>query len=219
MSCPNFGESWGDLFTSMANDVIFIKTPSKVCRQGTSNTSIPLLSCCLIDQVLLRYKRTDKTRKMYMCSHGFMDMLLCAIECHLVFSMAAETIVIELIHDQWLLKVIVRMLEILLSYSTAKNSTRIQKMKLVKYIGTHLISGRKPNLVITNKTKRIYYIADLANPLAHRMKIKENEKISKYFDLARELRKLWNMRVMMLPIVIGTLGMVPKGIERGLKGL
>ena len=31
-------------------------------------------------------------------------------------------------------------------------------------------------------------------------------KIDKYLDLARELRKLWNMSVTMVPIVIGALG-------------
>ena len=32
--------------------------------------------------------------------------------------------------------------------------------------------------------------------------------------LCQELRKLWNMRVTMIPIVIGTLGTVAKGLER-----
>ena len=44
----------------------------------------------------------------------------------------------------------------------------------------------------------------------HRVKIKESKKRDKYSDLARELRKQWNMRVMVIPIVIGMLGMVSK---------
>ena len=39
------------------------------------------------------------------------------------------------------------------------------------------------------------------------MKIKESKKIDKYFDFAGELKKLWN-KVMIIPIVVGTLGMV-----------
>ena len=35
-----------------------------------------------------------------------------------------------------------------------------------------------------------------------------------YLDLARELRNLLNMRVMVIPLVIGARGMVPKGLER-----
>ena len=38
-------------------------------------------------------------------------------------------------------------------------------------------------------------------------------------DLARELRKLWNMKVTVVPLVIGALRTVPKGLERGLEEL
>ena len=36
------------------------------------------------------------------------------------------------------------------------------------------------------------------------MNIKESEKTDKYLDLARELKKLWNMKVMVLPIAVET---------------
>ena len=48
-------------------------------------------------------------------------------------------------------------------------------------------------------------------PVDHRVKIKENEKKDKYLDLARGLKKLWNMQVTVLPIIINALGTVPKG--------
>ena len=54
--------------------------------------------------------------------------------------------------------------------------------------------------------------AVLAN---HGMKIKENEKRDKFLDLARELKKLWNMRVTVIPIVIDALGTIPKGFVKG----
>ena len=36
-----------------------------------------------------------------------------------------------------------------------------------------------------------------------RIKLKECEKKDKYLDLARELKKLWNIKVTIIPIVIG----------------
>ena len=36
----------------------------------------------------------------------------------------------------------------------------------------------------------------------HRIKLKECEKTDKYLDVARELKKLWNMIVAIIPIVI-----------------
>ena len=55
---------------------------------------------------------------------------------------------------------------------------------------------------------------DFAIAADHRRKIKENKKINKYLDLARELRKLWNMSMMVISFVFGVLGMVPKDLER-----
>ena len=60
---------------------------------------------------------------------------------------------------------------------------------------------------------------NFAVPVDHRMKNKESEKKEKYLDFARELRKLWNMRRVMIPVVIGMLETVHKGLEIGLEVL
>ena len=44
----------------------------------------------------------------------------------------------------------------------------------------------------------------------------KKEKKDKYLDLARELKKLWNMQVTIIPIVIGAFGTVTKGLLKGL---
>ena len=51
------------------------------------------------------------------------------------------------------------------------------------------------------------------------VKLKESKKRDKYLDLAKELRKLWNMKVMMISIVIGADGTVNKGLVRRLEDL
>ena len=45
-----------------------------------------------------------------------------------------------------------------------------------------------------------------------RVKLKESEKENKYLDLTRERKKLWNIKVMFIPIIIGALGTVTKGL-------
>ena len=62
-------------------------------------------------------------------------------------------------------------------------------------------------------------IVDFAVPADHRINLKESEKKDKYLDLARELKKLWNMKVTIVPIVIGALGTVTKGLLKGLEDL
>ena len=69
------------------------------------------------------------------------------------------------------------------------------------------------------KKKRICKIVDFAVPADHRINLKESEKKDKYLDLAREFKKLWNMKVTIVPIVIGALGTVTKGLLMGLEDL
>ena len=53
----------------------------------------------------------------------------------------------------------------------------------------HLISARRPYLIIINKKKRTCKIVDFAVPADRRIKLKECEKKDKYLDLAREVKK------------------------------
>ena len=82
----------------------------------------------------------------------------------------------------------------------------------------YLIPARRPDLIIINKRKRICQIVDFAVPADHRINPKESEKKDKYLDLARELKKLWNMKVTIL-LVVGALGRVTKGLLKGLEDL
>ena len=84
----------------------------------------------------------------------------------------------------------------------------------------HLIPARRPDLIIINKKKkRTCKIVDFAVPADHRIKLKECEKKDKCLDLSRELKKLWNMQVTIIPIVIGAFGTVTKGLLKGLEDL
>ena len=45
------------------------------------------------------------------------------------------------------------------------------------------------------------------------------EKKDKYLDLAGELKKTWNMKIKIIPIVISAFGTVTKGLLKGLEDL
>ena len=49
--------------------------------------------------------------------------------------------------------------------------------------------------------------------------MKESERKGKYLNLSWELKKLWNMKMTIIPIVIGSFGTVTKGLLKGLKDL
>ena len=50
----------------------------------------------------------------------------------------------------------------------------------------------------------------------NKRKQKEREE---YVDLAREHKELWHMKVTVIPVVVGTLGAIPKELLKGLKDL
>ena len=71
----------------------------------------------------------------------------------------------------------------------------------------------------TGKKMERKFSNDFAVPANHRINLKEREKKDKYLDLATELKKLRNMEVTSVPIVIGALGTITKGLLKGLEDL
>ena len=82
----------------------------------------------------------------------------------------------------------------------------------------HLISARRPDLIIINK-KLTCRTVDFAVPADHKVKFKKSGKKDKYLDIAREWKKLWNMKVTVILMVIGALSTVTKGWIQGLGDL
>ena len=62
-------------------------------------------------------------------------------------------------------------------------------------------------------------IVDFDVPADHTIKLKECEKKDMYLDLARELKKLRNMKVMIVPIGIGALDTITKELLKGLENM
>ena len=67
--------------------------------------------------------------------------------------------------------------------------------------------------------KRTCWIVNFVFLADRRVKLKECEKNDKYQNLAREMKKLYNMKVTVIPIVIGALGTVTKGLIQELEDL
>ena len=56
---------------------------------------------------------------------------------------------------------------------------------------------------------------DFAVPADFGVKLKESEKKDKCLDLIRELKKLWNTKMTFIPMIIGALCTVIKGLIMG----
>ena len=73
----------------------------------------------------------------------------------------------------------------------------------------HVIEAQRPDLVIADK-ERSCKIIDFAVPGDSMIEEKGKFKIEKYQELGRELRKIWNVKVKIIPLVVFSLGAIPK---------
>ena len=80
----------------------------------------------------------------------------------------------------------------------------------------HIIEAQRPDLVVVDKKRRSLKIIDFAAPGDSRIEEKK-ENIEKYQDLRRELQKVWNVTVKIIPLVVGSLGGIPKQFSNRLK--
>ena len=71
----------------------------------------------------------------------------------------------------------------------------------------NVIEARRPDLILVDKKAKSCVITDVAIPGNCRIREKEIEKIEKYQNLKRELKRLWLLKkVEVVPVVVGALG-------------
>ena len=81
----------------------------------------------------------------------------------------------------------------------------------------HVIEARRPDIVLVKKKEATAVIVDIAVPGDTRIKTREEDKILKYQDLKREIKKLWHLKsVKVVPIVVGALGAVTPNLRKHL---
>ena len=72
-------------------------------------------------------------------------------------------------------------------------------------------------MVVVDKKERSCKIIDFAVPGDSRIEEKEKYKIEKYQGLGMKLQKIWNVKVKIISLVVGSLGAIPKQFDNGLK--
>ena len=78
----------------------------------------------------------------------------------------------------------------------------------------------KPDIVVVETTSRTCHIIDVTCPGDCRIRLKEEEKVNKYRDLAFEVKTLWKLKkVTITLIVIGALGTYTDRLEKYLKDI
>ena len=69
------------------------------------------------------------------------------------------------------------------------------------------LSANRPDLLLVDDKERIAYIIDISVPGENSINKKMAEKRSKYYDLKREIFRIWSLaQVDVVPVVVGALG-------------
>ena len=69
------------------------------------------------------------------------------------------------------------------------------------------MKARRPDLVVVDK-ERSCKIIDSAVPGDNRIEEKEKDETEKYQDLGRKLQKIWNVKVKIIALIVGSLGAI-----------
>ena len=76
------------------------------------------------------------------------------------------------------------------------------------------IKANNPDIIIKDKQEKTCMLIDRAIPSDRNTSVKVAEKLSKYKDLEIEITKMYGLKTITVPFVIGALGVVKKGIEK-----
>jgi hypothetical protein len=81
------------------------------------------------------------------------------------------------------------------------------------------VTENRPDIIIRNKKEKTCILIDVAIPADRNVTQKEAEKKLKYESLYIEIKRMWNRKCMIIPVVIGATGMVTRGLRKNLEAM
>jgi hypothetical protein len=79
------------------------------------------------------------------------------------------------------------------------------------------VDHNRPDIIVIDRQKKTASIIDIAIPLTHNIQPTENEKVSKYEDLALQIKEIWKLdEVKTYPLVMSAEGVLTKNFKKNL---
>ena len=100
-----------------------------------------------------------------------------------------------------------------------EDSDRIKLLWDFTIITDRTIHANRPDLILVLKEERLAFLVDFLCPFDNNVSHKEIEKVDKYQDLLLEIKRIWNVRVEIIPIVIVAHGAISPKFKDWLKRL
>jgi len=79
------------------------------------------------------------------------------------------------------------------------------------------IQANRPDIIVKDSTEKTCLLIEMSVPTDHNIAAKEFDKLSMYKDLEIEITRMWNLKAITVPVIIGALGMINKGCENHLE--
>ena len=79
------------------------------------------------------------------------------------------------------------------------------------------IKANEPDITAKDKREKTCKMIDVKISANKNVSVAEFEKLSKYKEREIEVEKLWHMKTVTVPVVIGAFGMIKKGTEKRLE--
>ena len=79
------------------------------------------------------------------------------------------------------------------------------------------ITANRPDIVVKDSVNSTCKLIDMIVPSDRNIALKEIEEKSKYKDLELEIQRMWQMKTTVIPVVVGVLGTVKKGMVENIK--
>ena len=79
------------------------------------------------------------------------------------------------------------------------------------------VKANRPDRIIENKKEKTCILIDVAMPADRNVVQKEAEKELKYKSLCIEIRRMWNLKCKIIPIIFGAIRIVTKGLREKLE--
>ena len=74
------------------------------------------------------------------------------------------------------------------------------------------ITANRPDIIVKDSVNSTCKLLDMTVPSDRNIALKEIEKKSKYKDLELEIQRMWHMKTVVIPVVVGAPGTVKKGM-------
>ena len=79
------------------------------------------------------------------------------------------------------------------------------------------IKANRPDIIVKDCKKKTCLLIDMTVPSDRNLSLEEYEKMSKYKELEIEIQKMWNLKAIVIPVVVGALGMIKRKTEDHIK--